>query len=210
MKRKIISVFAFIGMALIILLIQFGPIGLLMWSSASAKIEEYSDVAEYNRFMGETADEEYRSKWGMDETIFPASITEDMNVQDYKMVYYNPWDAQYLSYLVVQYDEAQFETETARLRAYASTDYEGIYGASGFDEKYELLAMYADDYQGFVYALTDNVDTVIYVELIFCNYSFDLDYNDYIEKEYLPVGFDATSGNPYEEKIRAEQDDSFF
>lgn len=210
MKNKIITVLAVLAMALIILLIQFGPIGLMMWSSASAKIEEYTEVSEYNRFMGESADEEYRNKWGMDETIFPASITETMNVQDYKMVYYNPWDAQYLSYLVVQYDKTQYEEETARLREYASTEYKGIYGAEGFDENYELLAMYADDYQGFVYALTDNEDTIIYVELIFCNYFFDLDYKKYIKEEYLPVGFDATSGNPYEEKIRAEQDNSFF
>ena len=30
-------------------------------------------------------------------------ITDDMNVADFKMVYYNPWDAQYLGYLVVDY-----------------------------------------------------------------------------------------------------------
>jgi len=210
MKNKIITVLAVLAMALIILLIQFGPIGIMVMSFLGASIEEYTDVSEYNRFMGESADEEYRNKWGMDETIFPASITEDMNVQDYKMVYYNPWDAQYLSYLVVQYDETQYEEETARLRAYASTDYEGIYGATGFDDKYELLAMYADDYQGFVYALTDNQDTIVYVELIFCNYFFDHDYKKYIKEEYLPVGFDATSNNPYERKIRAEKDDSFF
>ena len=28
-----------------------------------------------------------------------------MHVTDYKMVYYDPWDAQYLSYLVAEYDE---------------------------------------------------------------------------------------------------------
>lgn len=210
MKNKIITVLAILAMAVLILLTQFGPIGLMMWAYADTEIEEYSDVSEYNRFMGENADEEYRDKWGMDETIFPASITDDMHVQDYKMVYYNPWDAQYLSYLVVQYDKMQYETETTRLRAYASTDYEGIYGVTGFDEKYKLLAMYADDYQGFVYALTDNHDTVIYVELIFCNYFFDLDYKKYIKEEYLPVGFDATLNNPYEEKMREKHEDSLF
>ena len=40
--------------------------------------------------------------------------------------------------------------------------------------------MYADDYQGFVYALTDGEGTIIYAELIFCNYCFDLDYEKYI------------------------------
>ena len=203
MNNKIKTLLIFIVGAVVILLIQFGPIGLLMWSSASAKVEEYSAVSQYNRFMGENADEEYRSKWGMDETIFPDSITADMNVQDYKMVYYNPWDAQYLSYLVVEYDEAQYEAEVKRLKEYASTEYKGIYGAEGFDEKYELLAMYADDYQGFVYALTDKQDTIVYVEMIFCNYFMDLDYKEYIKEEYLPVGFDATVNNPYEKKMRA-------
>lgn len=203
MNNKIKTVLIFVAGAVVILLIQFGPIGLLMWSSASAKVEEYSDVSQYNCFMGENADEEYRSKWGMDETIFPDSITADMNVQDYKMVYYNPWDAQYLSYLVVEYDEAQYEAEVKRLKEYASTEYKGIYGAEGFDEKYELLAMYADDYQGFVYALTDKQDTIVYVEMIFCNYFMDLDYKEYIKEEYLPVGFDATVNNPYEKKMRA-------
>ena len=39
----------------------------------------------------------------MDELIFPQKITDNMNVKDYKMVYYKPWDAHYLSYLVVQF-----------------------------------------------------------------------------------------------------------
>lgn len=204
MKDKIKTLLIIIVWVMVILLVKFGPIGLLMWDSFNAKVEEYSDVTEYSRFMGEDADEKFRIKWGMDETIFPTSITDDMNVKDYKMVYYNPWDAQYLSCLVVQYDEAQYEAEVARLKEYASTEYKGIYGAEGFNENYELLAMYADDYQGFVYALTDKQDTIIYVELIFCNYFMDLDYKTYIREEYLPIGFDATSNNPYEEKMRAK------
>ncbi|MBQ8040863.1 MAG: hypothetical protein IJ274_13540 [Lachnospiraceae bacterium] len=57
--------------------------------------------------------------------------------------------------------------------------------------------MYANAYQGFVYALSDKEDTVIYVEIIFCNYMMDIDYKEYIEESYLPIGFDATSENPY-------------
>lgn len=33
---------------------------------------------------GDEAREEYASKWGMDETIWSKTITEDMNVLDYK------------------------------------------------------------------------------------------------------------------------------
>ena len=174
-----------------------GAIGLLLFGAVTAPVEVDTDVSHYTQYMGENAKEEYRSKWSMDESIFPAEITDEMNVKDYKMVYYNPWDAQYLSYLVVEYEDAAFEEEVDRLESYDSDSYYGYYGVEGFDEKYELLAMNADSYQGFVYALTDGENRIIYVELIFCNYFMDLDYEEYIDSEYLPTGFDATIDNPY-------------
>ena len=69
-----------------------------------------------------------------------------MDVKEYKMVYYNPWDAQYLSYLTVEYDEAAYAAELERLGNYTSTDYIGYYSVTGFSEDAPLLAMYADDY----------------------------------------------------------------
>ena len=41
----------------------------------------------------------------------------------------------------------------------------------------------------------------MYVELIFCNYFYDLDYQEMIPEEYLPVGFDATRDNPYRREM---------
>ena len=149
--------------------------------------------------MGPNAITEYQNKWGMNEDIFPKTITDDMNVIDYKMVYYNPWDAQYLSYLVVDYNDEDYQKETERLKKYNSTDYIGYYSVSGFS-KYTLLAMEADSYQGFVYAITDNKNRIIYVEIIFCNYYMDLNYIEYIDSDYLPDGFNATSNNPYEKE----------
>lgn len=215
MKSKLKTILAIVGLILIALILRFvvvggGLLALLSWAYEQSEIEENTDISLYNQFMGENANEEYRSKCGMDESIFPESITEDMSVQDYKMVYYNPWDPQYLSYLVVEYDEEEYQTEVKRLKQYPSEDYIGIYSVTGFDEKYELLAMNSDQYYGFVYAITDNENTIIYVELIFCNYFMDLEYNDYIKKEYLPVGFDATLDNPYEKKMMGEQDTSLF
>lgn len=101
----------------------------------------------------------------------------------------------------MKYDNEEYDKEVSRLQEYQSTDYLGNYGVTGFPEDYELLAMYADDYNGFVYALTDNKDRVIYVELIFCNYFYDLAYESYIPKEYLPLGFDAKQGNAYRKKM---------
>lgn len=215
MKSKLKTILAIVGLILIALILRYvvvggGVLALLSWTYVQSEIEENTDITLYNQFMGENANEEYRSKCGMDESIFPESITEEMKVQDYKMVYYNPWDPQYLSYLVVEYDEEQYQAEVKRLKQYSSEDYIGIYSVTGFDEKYELLAMNSDQYYGFVYALTDNQNTIIYVELIFCNYFMDLDYKEYIKEEYLPIGFDATLDNPYEQKMMGEQDTSLF
>ncbi|MCQ2433855.1 MAG: zf-HC2 domain-containing protein [Oscillospiraceae bacterium] len=176
---------------------------LFMWGS-DPKTD--TDVRNYTLYMGENAYEEYRAKWGMDETIFPAEITEDMQVPEYKMVYYNPWDAQFLSYLTVTYSEEDYAAECARLDAYESGDYAGVYGVTGFCGGKDPLAVYVDDYHGFVYAIPtpEQENSITYVEIIFCNYFMDLEYEEYIPLSYLPDGFDATSNNPYEKKMMKE------
>ena len=185
MFRYIIGIFAII---------------ILLFESFTSKVEVNDNITRYNDFIGVNAKKEYNNKWDMDETIFPEKITDNMNVIDYKMVYYNPWDAQYLSYLVVNYNKNDYEKECERLKEYKSTDYKGYYGVTGFS-KYTLLAMYADEYYGFIYALTDNENEIIYVELIFCNYFFDIDYEKYIDTDYLPDGFDAKMDNSYQKKM---------
>ena len=62
-------------------------------------------------------------KWGIDESIWPRVISDDMNVLDYKMVRYDPRDAQYLGYLVVEYSDDDYEKEVERLKNYDSTEY---------------------------------------------------------------------------------------
>ena len=49
-----------------------------------------------------------------------------------------------------------------------------------------------------MHTLTDGKNKVIYVEVIFCNYFMDINYNKYINEEYLPPGFDATLNNEYQ------------
>lgn len=165
-----------------------------------------TNINKYQKYIGENAKKEYKNKMDMDESIFPQSITNDMSVKDYKMVYDNPWDPQYLSYLVIKYDEDTYKNEIERLENYKSDEYIGIYGSKGFDSKYKLLAISADDYYGFVYALTNQKDTIVYVEVLFCNGFMDFDYKDYIKEEYLPIGFNAEKGNPYMFKKRALED----
>ena len=184
-----------------ILLATFGPLLLSLFMMftmvGSAKIEVHDNIAEYELYRsGEQADKQFRDKWGMDESIFPEKITPEMDVQDYKMVYYDPWDKQFLGYLVVRYDEAAYEAECARLQAYPSTDYIGYYSVTG-ETDYELLAVNADEYSGFVYAMTDGAGTIIYAEQIFCNYIMDIPYQEYMPEAYFLDGFDASDENPY-------------
>ena len=135
----------------------------------------------------------------MSEEIFPKSINE-LNVKDFKMVYLDAWDNQYLSYLVVDYSKAEYKKEIERLNKYGIKDYIGYYGITGFTN-YKLLAMESDSYQGFVYAITDDKSRIIYVEIIFCNYFMDIKYKEHIPNEYLPDGFDATINNSYRKKF---------
>ncbi len=181
--------------------LSFRDIGMIFFGSATAKPEVTTDISAYQDVIGTDAKNNYKNKWDMVEDIFPKSITENMNMDDFKMVYYNPWDAQYLSYLVVDYAPDEYEKEVKRLVAYPSTTYKGYFGVEGFGKEfgqdYELLAIEADSYQGFIYALTNGKERIIYEEIIFCNYFMDLDYKKYIDTDYLPVGFDATDYNPY-------------
>lgn len=172
----------------------------------TASVEVDTDVTHYERYMGDTAEEKYRSKLGVDDSIFPQEITADMKVLDYKMVYYDPWDPQYLSYLAVEYGDADYAAELERLAGCAQEDCTGFYGAQGFAPAYEVLAMEIDeqDHHGLVYALGAGDDRIVYVELLFCNYFMDLEYEEYIDAAYLPVGFDAASGNAQRREIMGE------
>ena len=74
----------------------------------------------------------------------------------YTMKYMNIIDAQFVGYLEVEYDKEAYKKEVNRLKKYKSTDYKGVYGVTGYNKEYELLAVYTDEEHGFVYALTDN------------------------------------------------------
>lgn len=180
--------------------------GILLLSAVFSPIEVYEDVAHYQEYMNfangtyEKGVDTQWTKWGMDETIWPQEITQCMKVSDFKMVYYNPWDAQYLGYLVIDYTPEEYLQEVERLKAYHSTEYVGYY-CTEEEKTYDLLAVNADSYQGFVYALTDGKGRIIYAEEIFCNYFMDLEYEKYIPKEYLLDGFDATQNSSYYKKM---------
>ena len=171
----------------------------LLW-----EVEVYDNISYYERYMSfGKKDNDKWYKWWMDESIWPRRIKDDMKIVDYKMFHYDPRDAQYLGYLVVEYSQENYQKEVERLRNYESTEYLWYYWVIWMSW-YDLLAIYADKYYGFVYALTDWKWKIIYVELIFCNYFLDLEPEKYIPSEYLLDWFDASEGNDYRKTMLKE------
>ena len=203
-KRVLTIVIVVVSLALIFQALLFiFAISFPIVSFMTSKPEVYTDINEYNNLIGEKAKKEYRSKWGMNEKILPSKIEDSYYVQDFKFVYYNPWDAQYLTYLEINYNNEDYAKELDRLGSFGIESYEGIYDVKGFTN-YRLLAMDSDPYYGFIYAMTDDNNKIIYVELIFCNNFMDLDYEEYIKKDYLPDGFNAKLDNPYSKRYREQ------
>lgn len=185
----IILIAAMILSATVFILVILG-----MWGVFS-RPEITTDISKYEALRsGPNAEEDYQDKLGMDESIWPEKISDDMEVKDYKMVYWNPFDPQYLGYLVVKYPDSEYRAEIKRLKEYKSTEYKGYYSVTG-EEDYELLAVNADPYYGFIYALGDDDKTIIYAEEVFCGF-MDLEYEKYMPKEYFLDGFDAGVDNP--------------
>lgn len=161
--------------------------------------EEHRDINEYALLANGESVLKYFRFDGEDECIWPGSISDSMEVEDYLLIYYNPFDANYLGYLTVDYDEEAYEKEVARLTAGTSTEYIGRYGVAGFED-YELLAINASS-SGFIYAITDEEDTIIYVAMLFPGYAMDIEYEEYVPDEYLPEGLDISKDNPTRQKM---------
>ena len=207
-KKIFLALGIVIGAGLIFLLAKmlmvFGVIGVLMIDSATTKVKVFDDVAKYVTYIGEECHEEYGINRSGQFEVFPETITLDMYVQDFKYVYYNPWDPQYVSYLTVEYKDAEaYEEELTRLEAIGTESYEGLYSVNGEPAGYDLVAMDSDEYYGFVYAMVPESGEmkITYVGIVFCNYFLDLDIHKYMKEEYLLPDFDATLDNPYEKKM---------
>ena len=164
---------------------------ILFWNIIESK-EKVTDISQYERCLGKNG--KYKEHYNTYNDIFPDVIPENAEVKDFIYYYYNPWDACYMGYLVYSCDADMYTEEYERLKALSSSEDIYIYGATEFP--YELCAVYADDYYGYIYALADETNQqFIYVELQFCNGFSDIDYEEYIPQEYLPKGFSAKSKN---------------
>lgn len=208
-KRKLIAIVVAIATITIIFWKKIALVGVVLFlfiGTLIARPEITTDISKYEALRsGPNAEEDYQDKLGMDESIWPEKISDNMEVKDYKMVYYNPWDPQYLGYLVVKYPDSEYKAEIDRLNAYKSTEYKGYYDVTG-EKDYELLAINADPYSGFIYAMADEDNTIIYAEQVFCNYFMGLKYEKYMPKEYFLDGFNATQNSQYYKEKSKEMD----
>ena len=121
MKRIFKIALVLIVIILIEICINLGIVYLL---SLGETVQVTKNLSKYNEVIGDKAKGNYENKWDMSEEIFPKSIN-DLDVKDFKMVYYNPWDAQYLSYLVVDYNEEEYNKELERLNKVGIDKYIG-------------------------------------------------------------------------------------
>jgi hypothetical protein len=169
-------------------------LAMLVLLSACGVVEKdkTTKVSDYNSYFGSGGkhDKAYLIK----NDIFPEAIPSTANVEKFQYCYYNPFDPNYVCYLVYTCDDEEYKAERERLSKIQSSDNYLIYGATGFN--YPICAVYADNYNGYIYALSDEKNKrFIYVEISFCNYFCDIDYTKFISEEYLPIGFDAKQGN---------------
>lgn len=149
--------------------------------------DKTTSISDYSKYFGQDG------KHNND--IFPSRIPNSAKIEDFCYYYYNPFDPNYVSYLVYSCNDEDYMKETERLSKLQSSKEYLIYSATGFN--YPVSAVYADSYNGYIYALADKENNkLIYVEIKFCNYFSDINYEEIIDKKYLPIDFNAKSGNP--------------
>jgi hypothetical protein len=165
---------------------------LLLTACGFVEKEETTDVSDYGSYFG--SEGKHHKTYLIKNDIFPETIPSTANVEKYQYLYYNPFDPNYVCYLIYTCDDDEYKAEKDRLSKIQSSDNNLIYGATGFN--YPVCAVYTDSYYGYVYALADDKNNrFIYVEISFCNYFSDIEYMKIIDEEYLPIGFDATQEN---------------
>ena len=152
----------------------------------------YTSISDYEKLYGE--DGRYKNKYIGYNDIYPDTIPESAEVETFYHEHMSFWDDSYLGYLEYTCNEQDYTMEYQRLSELDSSENALVYSATGFP--YELCAVYADEYYGYIYALTDEENhRFIYVDMQFCNYFADIDYEEYIPEQYLPYNFDAQRGN---------------
>lgn len=185
-KKKKVIIMSVIAV-IVVFFIAVIAAGIIYWKTQISI--KTTDVSKYTEYLGKNG--EYKNHCGYNNVIFPNEIPESAEVEEFCYRYFNLLDPNYVGYLVYTCDEEDYQEEYERLKGikYFSDPY--IYGAESFP--YELCAVHANSYYGYIYALADEENQrFIYIEIQFCNGKSDIDYENVIDAKYLPEGFDAT------------------
>ena len=133
----IIVVCVLLAYGLIKLFFAFFAVGLLLFSVWIEKIEVYTDIENYDNYFNTPIEDngDYQIFHQLDEEMFrlyPETITSDMDVEDFLVVYYNPWDPQFVTDLVVDYTADDYAEEITRLEAIGvEEEYLDYYNVTG-------------------------------------------------------------------------------
>lgn len=185
--KKILAIFLIIIAILVLICGGF----IMLW----VEKDKTTNISDYSKYLGQDG------KHNND--IFPYNIPNSARIEDFCYYYYNPFDSNYVSYLVYSCNDKDYIKETERLSKIKSSEDYLIYSTTGFN--YPVCAVYANKYShngrdihdGYIYALADKENNkLIYVEIKFCNHFSDINYEDIIDKKYLPINFNAKSKNP--------------
>jgi len=152
--------------------------------------DKTTDISNYSEYLG--------SEGKHPNDIFPNKIPDSAEVEDFTYYYYNPFDPNYVAYLVYTCNDEDYTKEIERLSKLNSSEDYLIYGATGFN--YPVIAVDANE-EGYIYALADKENKkLIYVGINFCNHFTDINYKKIIDEKYLPINFDAKKGNSTQKK----------
>lgn len=185
MRIKKTKVKKWIIIAVVLLLTAIGVvIGLFLHDVQDST----KDIGKYEKYLG--AEGKFKEHSNRYNDIFPDVIPKSAKVERFCYDYYNLWEPCYLGYLVYTCNDEEYRTEYDRLKKIDSTENKYIDGAISFP--YELCAVYADNNNGYIYAVTDNNNKrFIYIELQYHDHFTDIDYEKIIDAKYLPTGFSA-------------------
>ena len=154
-------------------------VGLFSASILLAPIKVTNNPENYNTYIHHVKpkgqDNEYIMGASPMFDIFPQKI--EVPATEFQIMYYNPWDAQYICYMTLDYGE-KYDAEIERLKKIGVEDYKGIYTVTGEPAGYDIIAMDSDEYSGFVYAMIpENASgntKITYCAIVFCNYALDV------------------------------------
>ena len=212
--RKLVKGIKIATIIVMALVTHFLVVGMFVVALAGASIltaqkQLITDTAQYNKYIHNGLTNASELGMGSDPIfdVLPEKI-DNVKTDEFQLLYYNPWDPQYMIYMTLDYGD-KYEEEMARLRNIGVEDYKDIYSVTDEPMGYDLVAMDSDVYYGFVYAMVpENAQgntQITYVSVVFCTYAPDVDVKEYIPDKYLLKGLDVSDNSPYRESMMKEE-----